>query len=670
MRTIAKLELPRQSLRYTDMRNAYPYLRGLPIEDYEKAAPCILIGNDNAHVTATLKMRDGRPGEPIATKTRLGWTVYGTKQDGMMEIAHSLHLHSCECQDDNESLHDMVERFFTVESLGIMEVANPESEEVQRANRILEATTKRVGQRFETGLLWKSDQFEFPDSYPMAVRRLQCLEGRMEKDPIIGESVRRQMAEYQQKGYIHKATDAELFEADLRRTWYLPLGVALNPKKPTKIRIFCDAAAKVDGVSLNAMLLKGPDLLNTLLGVLFGFREKKIAICADLQEMFHQILIRREDRHAQRLLWRDNPTQPVEVYLMDVATFGATCSPCAAQYVKNLNAEEHALEFPEAADAIIRKHYVDDYLDSADSEEEAVKLALQVKHVHALGGFNLRKWLSNSKAVLTRVGENDSVDQKSLQLDKCESTERVLGMFWRPKPDVFTYSTTLAVESKHPTKREALRVVMSPFDPAGLLCFFLIHRKILIQQLWRAKIEWDELIPARLCEQWSQWTDMFQNLGQVSIPRGYFPGHSTRELHIFVDASEEAYACVGYWRACFSGGVVVSLIGGKSKVAPLKALSIPRLELMAAVIGVRLMKFILCRHTLKVGRVVLWSDSKTVLAWIRSDHRRYRQFVACRVGEIISKSKPEHWRWVPTRENVADEATKWGKGPCFFPEGR
>ncbi|XP_058819710.1 uncharacterized protein LOC131682338 [Topomyia yanbarensis] len=556
-----------------------------------------------------------------------------------------------------------------------MEVAHPESAETQRANRILMETTKRVGQRFETGLLWKYDSFEFPDSYQMAVRRLQCLERRMQRDLLIGESVRRQLSEYQAKGYIHKATRKELDDSDPRRTWYLPLGVVINPKKPSKVRIFCDAAAKVDGVALNTMLLKGPDLLNTLLNVLYGFRKKRVALCADLKEMFHQIRIRREDRHAQRLLWRDDPTQAPDVYLMDVATFGATCSPCSAQFVKNLNAKEHSRQYPVAADAIIRKHYVDDYLDSADDVDEAVKLAHEVKLVHSLGGFHLRNWLSNSTEVLARVGERDPVTEKCLQLDKNSSTERVLGMYWKPVDDVFTFTTTLAVGAEHPTKRQALRVVMSPFDPAGLLCFFLIHGKVLIQELWRAKTTWDQLIPEELLGKWMRWTSLFKHLDPISIPRCYFPQRSVKDilslqLHIYVDASEEAYACVAYFRAVFPDGISVALVGGKSKVAPLKAHSIPRLELMAAVIGVRLMKTILTGHSLVVEKTVLWCDSKTVLAWINSDHRRYRQFVACRVGEILSKSEAKQWRWISSRKNVADDATKWGKGPCLSSGGR
>ncbi|XP_062712096.1 uncharacterized protein LOC134289727 [Aedes albopictus] len=673
VRTVSKLELPRQSLCYADLSASYPYLEGLPIEDYMNVLPRILIGNDNAHVTSTLKIRDGRPGEPIAAKSRLGWTVYGSSQDRTAETKHSFHI--CECQDDDQSVHELVEQFFSVESLGIMHVPRVESEEEQRANRILKETTKRIGQRFQTGLLWKYDYFEFPDSYPMAVRRLQCLERKMQSDPVIGDSVKRQISEYQQKGYIHRATVEELNEADIRRTWYLPLGVVINPKKPSKIRIFCDAAAKVDGTSLNTMLLKGPDFLKTLLEVLFGFRERRVALCADLKEMFHQIQIRPEDRHAQRLLWRDDPAKQPEVYLMDVATFGATCSPCSAHYVKNLNAEEHSNEYPAAADAIIRKHYVDDYLDSSDSVEEAVQLALQVKHVHSLGGFHLRNWLSNSEEVLARIGEKESQSGKLLQLEKGKSTERVLGMYWKPEPDVFTFSTSLATSVEHPTKRQALRVVMSLFDPAGLLCFFLIHGKILIQDLWRAKTEWDQLIPQELCERWIRWTTMFQNLDQISVSRCYFSQYSVRDivslqLHIYVDASEEAYACVAYWRAVLPNGIQVSLIGGKSKVAPLKALSIPRLELMAAVIGVRLMKTIVSGHSLTIEKTIFWCDSKTVLAWINSDHRKYRQFVACRVGEILSKSRPEQWRWISTKKNVADEATKWGKGPCFSPNSR
>lgn len=155
----------------------------------------------------------------------------------------------------------------------------------------------------------------------------------------------------------------------------------------------------------------------------------------------------------------------------------------------------------------------------------------------------------------------------------------------------------------------------------------------------------------------------------INCPHLEFPSFSSREsrleTHVFVDASETAYCCVVYFRLLDARGIQVALVGSKSKVAPLKTLSIPRLELKAAVLGVQYLQSILSNHALPVAQKYLWTDSTTVLAWILSDHRRFQKFVAVRVGEILSLSDPQDWRWVPTKANVADKATKWGKGPEF-----
>ncbi|XP_058817850.1 uncharacterized protein LOC131681156 [Topomyia yanbarensis] len=141
------------------------------------------------------------------------------------------------------------------------------------------------------------------------------------------------------------------------------------------------------------------------------------------------------------------------------------------------------------------------------------------------------------------------------------------------------------------------------------------------------------------------------------------------ELHIFVDASEEAYAAVAYFRIVPpDGDIKVALVAAKTKVAPLKPMSIPRLELQAAVLGIRLMKFILESHPVKIARRVLHSDSSTFLSWIRCDPRRYKQYVALRVAEVLSESEVDEWRWVPSKMNPADIATKWGHGPPLDPD--
>lgn len=169
-----------------------------------------------------------------------------------------------------------------------------------------------------------------------------------------------------------------------------------QPQKPNKLRLIWDAAAEVGYVSFNSKLLKGPDLLTPLLAVLSRFRQFPVAVTGDIREMFHQIKIRKEDQQSQRFLWREHPSDSPLVYIMEVATFGSTCSPASAQFVKNLNATEYADQFPRAAAAIHDNHYVDDYLDSFQTIEEAIQVVQEVQSVHAMGGFEIRNILSNS----------------------------------------------------------------------------------------------------------------------------------------------------------------------------------------------------------------------------------------------------------------------------------
>ncbi|XP_062538276.1 uncharacterized protein LOC134206566 [Armigeres subalbatus] len=430
----------------------------------------------------------------------------------------------------------------------------------------------------------------------------------------------------------------------------------------------------VNGISLNSMLLKGPDLVQPLPEILYGFRERKIAVVGDIMEMFHQLKMRREDRYSQLFLWPGESEASLKTFVIDVATFGSTSSPCSAQFVKNLNAAEHAEKYPSAAEAIERRHYVDDYLQSFDTEEEACRVVEEVKLVHRLGGFTIRNWLSNSSNVLRRVGETNSSTVKIVD-NGGPQIERVLGMQWMAREDAFVFSSDIDVGVVNPTKRSILRCVMSQFDPLGLLSHFLIHGRIIIQDIWRTKAGWDDSIDESILERWQLWTAKFKELEVVRISRAYFPEATTADIedlqiHIFVDGSETAYACVAYFRATIKGNVRCALIGGKAKVAPLKTLSIPRLELQAALIGCRLSKTLCNSHNLPISQRVFWTDSKTVLAWIHSDHRRYRQFVACRIGEILSKSNPEEWRYVPSKTNVADDATKWANGPNLKADSR
>ncbi|XP_058465649.1 uncharacterized protein LOC131439079 [Malaya genurostris] len=400
--------------------------------------------------------------------------------------------------------------------------------------------------------------------------------------------------------------------------------------------------------------------------------ERPVGFDGDIEKMFHQIRILPEDTHSQRFYFRFNEKIPPDVYIMDVATFGATCSPCSAQHVMHRNADENAHEFPEAAAAIKGKTYMDDYFDSTDTPEEAMQRALQVILIHSRGGMNMRNWVCNNVEVLQGLGEVS--EQRSLSIDYCieDNRQRVLGIIWDPEKDAFIFSTNWKTElapyvldGLRPTKLIALRIIMSLFDPLGFLAPFLIHGRMLMQDLWRIALDWDAELGDVEYDKWCRWINFLPEISALEIPRYYFPDfqlhpYSSLQLHVFTDASGLGYGCAAYFRAEDGNRIKCALVMARSKVAPIKYQSIPRMEL-EALLGARMMKTVCENHTLLINEKFIHTDSEVVLAWIRSHHRNYKQFVAYRVGEILSLTEPEDWRHVPSKENLADCLTKWGK---------
>ncbi|XP_062716869.1 uncharacterized protein LOC134292122 [Aedes albopictus] len=346
-----------------------------------------------------------------------------------------------------------------------------------------------------------------------------------------------------------------------------------------------------------------------------------------------------------------------------------------------LNADTCKEEFPEASAAIKEKTYKDDYYDSLDTPQEAGIRAVQVREIHARAGFEMRNWVSNIPKVPGMLGEEGA--KKSLQnaTDK-QMSERVLGMTWEPTEDVLLFSIDLHESlidyiqgNRRPTKRATLRCIMSFFDPLGLLSPYLIHGKIIMQDLWRAGTDWDEEIGDDLFSKWCEWTKLLSKLNCVKVPRCYF-GHvrpedlSDLQLHVFTDASEQAYECAAYLRSVAEGKMRCTLVMARSKVASLKAMSIPRMELQPAVLGSRLMDSVCTNHSLKITKRNLWTDSSTVLSWIRSDHRKFKTYVAHRIGKILSLTQPGQWNWIASQKNIADCLTKWCKETEPTSDGR
>ncbi|XP_062557946.1 uncharacterized protein LOC134222813 [Armigeres subalbatus] len=545
----------------------------------------MLIGLKNQHLSIALKCREGKPNDPVAIKTRLGWTVCGagTAESATSPVHSVYHIGSSEnYRQSDDDLHQTIKEYFALDSMGIM-----------KPQEITHRTTLR--NRFTLAPRLNPSAGQPSDGYTT----FYCLEKRMKKDEALANILREKISEHLNKGYIRKLSEDELRQS-FHRIWYLPMFPVTNPNKPDKVRIVWDAAAEAFGTSLNSALLKGPENSSSLFAVLTRFREHPIALTGDIREMFHQVLIRNEDQQCQRFYWRDDNGQ-IATYAMCVMTFGACCSPSCAQYVMRLNAARFAQDYPAAVEVIENRHYVDDMLVSVDTEEEAIKLARDVKFVHSQGGFEIRNWTSNSRRVLECMhGSTD--EEKSLDLSPQMTTEKYLECGGVP------------LQTSSPSRSNGIVTI--------------------------------------------------QTCGKLA------PKYYEVQLHTFVDSSENGMAAACYLRFVQDEAVHCCLVAAKTRVAPLKYHSIPRLELMAAVIGTRLSRTVLDSLSFNVSKLFYHSDSQDVICWLYSDHRRYTPFVACRVSEILEATELDQWRWVPTKLNVADEGTKWGKLPDMTTDSR
>lgn len=680
VRTVNELMLPYQSLDMEHIGQTYPYCRNLPVESYSNVRPQILIGSKHASIGLVLKSREGNLDQPIAVKTRLGWTIYGgcNHNDTPNLVQYSFHI--CEGESELENLHQTVKDYFALDSIGISKTSKELlSSDNQRALSLLKNCTRFNGRQFETALLWRYENSRLPDNKEMALRRYLCLEKRLQKDQELAKTLKLKMEEYLSKGYIRKLLPTE-HQKHYPRIWYLPIFPVFNVNKPGKLRIVWDGAAKYFGISLNSALLTGPDQLCSLFSILLQFRENAIGVTGDIREMFHQVLIRKEDQQCQRFFWRDESGE-MQVFVMNVMTFGASCSPACAQYVKNLNADRFSAEYPEAVGIIKHKHYVDDAMFSTETPSQAIQLAQEIRQIHSAGGFEIRNWVSNSKQVLSALNE-DYVEERSLDLTQGPmATEKVLGMWWCTATDEFIYKIQwerygpeLLKGAIRPTKRQMLQVLMSIFDPLGLISHYLMYLKVLLQEVWRSGIQWDEGVDSVLFEKWCKWLGLLPKIEIVKIPRWFrsttMPSSCEMQMHTFVDASENGMAATTFLRFVQDNKVMCTLAAAKTRVAPIRFHSIPRLELQAAIVGARLSQSVLASLSSPIRQRFFWTDSRDVLSWINSDHRRYSTFVAFRVSEILDISEPNNWRWVPSRQNVADDGTKWEKYPDLSSESR
>ena len=331
-----------------------------------------------------------------------------------------------------------------------------------------------------------------------------------------------------------------------------------------------------------------------------------------------------------------------------------------------------------------RNFYVDDCLRSVSTEVKAKEQIDGLRQVCAKEGFRLTKFISNRRSVLESIPEEERPkDVKTLDLN-CDELpiERALGVQWCVESDTFRFRIT--IKDKPLTRRGILSIVSSIYDPLGFAPPFTLRAKKLLQDLCKdEKLGWDDELTEPYRNRWENWRSELPMLERILVPRCVkpidFAEVKSRQVHMFSDASSVGYGSVPYLRLCDNENRIhCSFLMGKARLAPIKAVTIPRLELTAATVSVRLGE-ILKKELDEIFDIVQYhTDSVTVLRYISNDQKRFQVCVANRVQTIRNLSDPSQWKYVDTKENPADDASRgldakalneqqrWQRGPRFL----
>ena len=405
-------------------------------------------------------------------------------------------------------------------------------------------------------MLWKDEcQKQLPDNLPLARKRLFHLRNQLLKDEKLRKAYTEAIESYLSEGYAQEITEEDIKNAST--VWYLPHHPVVNPSKPGKLKAVFDCAAKFNGTSLNDKLIKGPDLANSLVGVLTRFRKNKVALVADVRAMFHQIKVDPRDQNALRFLWwnKGDLYKELKVYKMVVHPFGATSSPSCANFCLKQTAREFGHLYPSMiSGAVLHNYYVDDCLVSVPTVKEAVTMQQKLTELLARRGFHLRKWISNDDKVLESISELERSNLGQFMLDNGVK-EKVLGMQWHVKGDYFTFD--IHVNKKSFTRRGLLSMTASVYDPMGFVAPVILEAKLLLQDLCKQKANWDSVISEEERVRWSRWLEELPYLSELRIPRCFTQvAAASYEIHCFADASSFAYGACSYLRIIDTKGFV------------------------------------------------------------------------------------------------------------------
>ncbi|XP_030596228.1 uncharacterized protein LOC115787620 [Archocentrus centrarchus] len=660
----------------------WPYLSKVHIPTIN-ANVDLLIGINAPKILEPWEVVNSSGDGPYAIRTVLGWVINGplNGNNGTCDVDHSsvvvnkISVSKLESMLNSQYNHDFNER--TSEEREI-------SREDIRFLEVMESSATLQDNRYCLKLPFKRPDVILPNSFTVAKQRILGLRRKFISDSQFHKEYSSCLKEVVDKGYAEQVPEQQL-QGRSGKVWYIPHHGVHHPRKGA-LRVVFDCGATYQGTSLNGELLQGPNLTSSLLGVLTRFRQEPVAFMGDIQAMFHQVKVAEVDRDFLRFLWwpEGDFHQELKDYRMTVHLFGAVSSPSCASFALRKTADDNRGEFShETVHAVKRNFYVDDCLMSLGSDKEAIQMIRELIVLCKRGGFFLEKWISNSRSVLQSIAEDQwAKDLKELNLDRDNlPVERALGLLWCVESDSFRFK--MEVKQQSLTRRGMLSTTSSVYDPLGFLSPVTLPAKMMQQELCRRGCGWDDALPADILKQWERWLEEIKLLAFFKVercikPKG-FGGLKHSQLHHFADASKDGYGAVTYIRLrdC-KDHVHVAFLLGKARVTPLKSVTIPRLELTAAVLAARVDVMLRAELEMQLDESVFWTDSTAVLKYINNEDKRFYTFVANRISTIREISNPSQWKHIGSKDNPADAASRgmkvpdflknhsWVKGPSFL----
>ncbi|XP_049300463.1 uncharacterized protein LOC125774090 [Anopheles funestus] len=586
--------------------------------------------------------------QPCLQESKMGWIMHGAfkirKVMGILSTASNEHHELANCE-----LSKLIERFWVVEEVTLDSRDTCTSDEIEY--HFHKTTHLTQDGRFIVRIPLLKDPNTLGESYQRAVKRFHTLEGRLAYSPDTYMEYKRFMEEYLSLGHMVLIEPRDMYKVK----YFIPHSyVTKLSSSSTKLRVVFDASAKTtNNTSLNDIQKTGPNVQRELFDLLIDFRMHTKVLTADIVKMYRQVLVAEEDSWLQCILWRANPKEPLRAYRLLTVTYGEAASSYLACRSLNEVGERLKSTNPKIANAITNNFYVDNLMiGAADSEElsllkEGIELAL-VSH-----GFPLKKWATNDIELLQTIPQQDR--ESTTRIGDFD-TIQTLGVIWSPSEDIFKLKV-YEVKQKDKgslTKRQLFAEVLQMYDPIGLMQPIIVMGKIIMQDLWREKIGWDDKVSNDAYQKWKTIKEQLSILQDVSIPRMAVQSNPKKlTVYGFSDASKKAYGCAIYLQYEENQVKRTTLLCSKSRVAPVKEITLPRLELLAAVLLAELIARIrnqLCHIT----KEQYYSDSQIVLSWIKSSDNRWQEFVARRVDRIQKATNKDDWEYVSTRENPAD----------------